>query len=85
MPLDPSHLELADGVNRISRIVAERGIVNNSKPKPAVQNDYYKALTKNKPSMPSTTKNTEPNVSALGVHSLNLSNLKANSKAQQNT
>ena len=48
---DAGAQELAHGVGRISRIVAERGIVNNSKPKPAVQNEFYQALAKGGPPM----------------------------------
>ena len=80
MPVDMQALALADGVNRISSIVAQRGIVNNSKPKPEVQNEFYQALTKSKQTSVSngrTLKNNEPNVSALGVKSLDLSDLKA--------
>ena len=82
MPVDLNSLALADGVNKISRIVAERGIVNNSKPKPEVQNEFYQALTKSKNSTMAhitakTTKNTEPNLSQLGVKGLDLSDLKA--------
>ena len=81
MPVDMQALALADGVNRISSIVASRGIVNNSKPKPEVQNEFYQALTKSKQisvsSKNKTVKNNEPNLSALGVKSLDLSDLKA--------
>ena len=81
MPIDNQYLALADGVNKISTIVAKRGIVNNSKPKPEVQNEFYQALTKSKQASKMSTnkngKNNEPNLSALGVKSLNLSDLKA--------
>jgi len=78
---NPSAQDLAEGVRKISRIVATRGIVNNSKPKPAVQNEFYQALAKSRPPVHAekTTKApevTEPNASATGVKSLNLSSLK---------
>ena len=57
MGINKSQQSVATGANRIAEILEKReemGIrLDNSKPKPVEQNDFYKALSKNKTAVPS--------------------------------